>query len=83
MEAGLDLRPATAETLRREVMQIKVEGQKSLCVLKEGGRLLVSNVLASQIRPGDEIDLPLVFDSQANNSSSCSRPSILPFTTTA
>ena len=64
MEAGLDPRPATAETVRREVLQIKAKGQKTLCVLKEGAWLLVSNLLASQVRPGDEMDLPLVFDSQ-------------------
>ena len=63
MEAALDPRPATAETVRREVVQIKAEGKKTLCVLKEGGRLLVSNLLASQICPGDEMELPLAFGS--------------------
>ena len=63
MEAGLDPRPATAETVRREVLEIKTEGQKTLCVLKEGGRLLVSNLLGAHIRPGDEMELPLAFGS--------------------
>ena len=63
MEADLDLRPATAESVRREVLQLKAEGQKALCVLKEGGRLLASFLLGRHIRPGDEMELPLAFGS--------------------
>ncbi len=60
MEAGLE--PALAEggTVRRKVLQIKHEREKAACVVKEGGRVLVSNFLALQIRPGDEIDFPLI-----------------------
>jgi len=60
MKAGSDPRPTTTETVRRQVLQIKPEGQKTACVLKEGCRVLVSSLLAAHIRPGDEIDLPLV-----------------------
>ena len=46
-----------------KVLQIKPEGQKTACILSEGGRVLLSNILAAHIRPGDEIDFPLGIDS--------------------
>jgi hypothetical protein len=45
------------------VLQIKPEGQKTACVLKEGGQVLVSNFLSAHICPGDEIDFPIAFAS--------------------
>ena len=63
MKGGLQAPPETAATLRRQVLQIKPEGQNTACVLKEGGQVLVSNFLAAQIRPGDEIEYPLAFSS--------------------
>ena len=63
MVAGLDPAIKDGAALRRRVLQIKPEGQKTACVLKESGRILVSNVLAAQIRPGDEIDFPIAFAS--------------------
>ena len=64
MQTGLDPAPEMATTVRRQVLQIKPEGQKTACVLKEGGQVLVSNVLSAHIRPGDEIEFPLVLASQ-------------------
>lgn len=63
METGLKPAPGMATTVRREMLQIKPEGQKTACVLKEGAQVLVSNFLAAHIRPGDEMELPLVFGS--------------------
>ena len=63
METGLKPAPGMATTVRREVLQIKPEGQKTACVLKEGAQVLVSNFLTAHIRPGDEMELPLVFGS--------------------
>ena len=63
METGLKPAPGTAAIVRRQVFQIKPEGQKTACVLEEGGPVLVSNFLAAHIRPGDEMELPLSFDS--------------------
>src|SRR3990172_4021920 len=63
MDAGLDTRPTTSETVRLQVFQIKPEGQKTACLLKDCGQVFVSNVLAANIRPGDEMELPLSFDS--------------------
>jgi curved DNA-binding protein CbpA len=65
MDAGLDSRPTTSETVRRQVLQIEREGQKTACLLKEGGQVFVSNFLAANIRPGDEIDFPIAFASPA------------------
>src|SRR6516162_4713200 len=64
MEAAVETRVATAITGRQaKVLQVKPEGQKTACILSEGGRVLVSNILASHIRPGDEIDFPLALES--------------------
>ena len=57
-------RVATAITARQaKVLQVKPEGQKTACILSEDGRVLLSNILAAHIRPGDEIDYPLGIDS--------------------
>ncbi len=65
MEAGIESRPTAAAIIRRaQVLQIKPEGENSAsCVLREGGRVLVSNILAAHVRPGDEIDFPVALDS--------------------
>src|SRR6516164_6071984 len=64
MEAAVETRVATAITGRQaKVLQIKPESQKTACILSEGGRVLVSNILASHIRPGDEIDFPVALES--------------------
>jgi hypothetical protein len=49
--------------LRRAASEVKREGGKTVCHLNSGGSILVSNVLGSLIRPGDEIDIPLAIDS--------------------
>jgi hypothetical protein len=64
MEAAVETRVATAITARQaKVLQVKPEGLKTACILSEGGRVLVSNILAGLIRPGDEINFPLGIDS--------------------
>jgi hypothetical protein len=64
MDAAVERRVATAITGRQaKVLQVKPESQKTACILSEGGRVLVSNILASHIRPGDEIDFPLALES--------------------
>src|SRR5215467_11481602 len=64
MEAAVETRVATAIAARQaKVLQVKPEGQKTACILSEGGRVLLSNILAAHIRPGDEIDFPLALDS--------------------
>ena len=82
MDAGVDPKPTVTATVRRPVLQIKPEGQKTACVLKEGGQVLVSNFLAAHIRSSDEFEFPLAFDSpdaateiyvHKNSASSCTR----------
>ncbi len=64
MEAGVEPRPTMAVTVRHaQILRLQPEGQKTGCILKEGGRILVSNFLAAYIRPGDQIDCPLPLDS--------------------
>jgi len=64
MEAGVEPRPTTAVTVRRaQILRLQPEGEKAACILKEGGRILVSNFLAAYIRPGDQVDFPLALDS--------------------
>jgi len=69
METEAEPRPTTAVTVRHaQVLRLEPEGdqprgQKTVCILKEGGRILVSNFLAAYIRPGDQIDCPLPLDS--------------------
>src|SRR5207245_404962 len=65
MAAGVESRPATTSTVHHaRVLEVKPEGENSAsCVLRVGGRILVSNLLAAHVRPGDEIDFPLALDS--------------------
>src|ERR1700688_3781946 len=66
MEAGAESSPTAASTTRHaQVLQIEPHGEKTACNLSDGGRILVSNLLAAQVRPGDEIDFPLAFASNA------------------
>src|SRR5690348_1359263 len=61
MEAGVEIRAVTALTIRQtQVLQTKPEGERAACILNGGGRVLVSNLLAAHIRPGDEINFPVV-----------------------
>src|SRR5438128_7573030 len=64
MEAGVETRAVTAVTTRQaQVLEIQWEGERTACILSEGGRVLVSNFLAAHIRPGDEINFPVMLDS--------------------
>jgi hypothetical protein len=66
MEAGAESSPTPTSSIRHaQVHQIEPHGEKTACNLSEGGRILVSNLLAAQVRPGDEIDFPLAFASDA------------------
>ena len=66
MEAGVESSPAPTSSIRHaQVLQIEPLKDKTACNLSEGGRILVSNLLAAQVRPGDEIDFPLAFASDA------------------
>jgi len=49
--------------LHREASAVKREDEKTVCHFNGGGTILVSNVLGSLIRPGDEINFPLPTDS--------------------
>ena len=60
MDAGDDPKATVTATVRRRVLQIRPEGQQTACVLREGGKVLVSNFLAAHLRPSDEIEFPLV-----------------------
>jgi hypothetical protein len=60
MEAKTEAPPATASSVRQaRVVQIKPERDKTACLLSHGSPVLVSNVLAAHIRPGDDIRFPL------------------------
>jgi hypothetical protein len=64
MAARTEVPPATAASVRQaRVVQIKPEGEKTACLLSQGSPVLVSNVLAARIRPGDDIRFPLSLDS--------------------
>ncbi|MHB8655554.1 MAG: J domain-containing protein [Terriglobia bacterium] len=66
MEAEAESSPTPTSSIRHaQVIQIEPHGEKTACCLSEGGRILVSNLLAAQVRPGDEIDFPLAFASDA------------------
>src|SRR5437867_9763999 len=66
MEAGVETRAGPAATVcQAQVLEMQWEGERTACILGEGGRVLVSNFLAAHIRPGDEIKFPLVLDSAA------------------
>ncbi len=63
MEAGVETGASAAVIVRQaQVLQIKPEGEKTACILSDGGRVLVSNLLGAQIRPGDEIGFPVALD---------------------
>jgi hypothetical protein len=64
VEAKTEAPPATASSVRHaRVVQIKPEGEKTACLLSHGSPVLVSNVLAAHVRPGDEIRFPLSLES--------------------
>jgi len=66
MEAAAESSPTATSSIRHaQVLQIEPHGEKTACNLSEGGRILVSNLLAAHVRPGDEIDFPLAFASDA------------------
>ena len=52
--------PATV--LKGEVARLEPAGSGAACILRDGGRILVSNFLTAHIRPGDQIAVPLVLD---------------------
>src|SRR6266566_9917376 len=56
--------PAIPESLRQaEVLETQSEGNKTTCILSDGGRLLVSTLLGAHICPADQIEFPVVLDS--------------------
>jgi hypothetical protein len=62
MEAGVESWSTPTSSIRHaQVLQIEPHGEKTACILSEGGRILVSNLLAAHVRTGDEIDFPLAF----------------------
>ena len=64
MEAAVQPRPTTPATvLRGKLARLEPAGTSSACILSDGGRILVSNFLTAHIRPGDQIDVPLLLDS--------------------
>lgn len=63
MEAAVQPRPTTPVTLLRgEVARLEPAAGSTACILSDGGRILVSKFLTPYIRPGDQIDVPLVLD---------------------
>ena len=85
MEARVETRAGPAATVcQAQVLEMQWEGERTACILSEGGRVLVSNFLAAHIRPGDQINFPVVLDSvgagteiyiRRTSPSACSRPS--------
>src|SRR6266567_4101405 len=66
MAAGVENPPRSASTIRHaQVLQIEPHGEKTAFNLSEGGRILVSNLFAAHLGPGDEITFPLAFASDA------------------
>jgi hypothetical protein len=64
MEAKTEAPLTTASSVRQaRVVQIKPEGEKTACLFSHGSPVLVSNVLAAHIRPGDDLRFPLSVDS--------------------
>ncbi len=65
MGAGVESRPAMTSVVHHaQVLQIKPVGENSAsCVLSEGGQILVSNLLAAHVQPGDKITFPVALDS--------------------
>src|SRR6516162_5518173 len=63
MEARVKPRANTPATvLKGEVARLEPAGSGAACILRDGGRILVSNFLTAHIRPGDQIAVPLVLD---------------------
>ena len=64
MEAGVETAGPGAVVVRNwQILQLHPEGGKTACILGGGGRVLVSNILGTHIRLGDEIRFPLALDS--------------------
>ncbi len=62
--ARTEVPPVAAPSVRQaRVVQIKAEGEKTTCLLSQGSPVLMSNVIAPHIRPGDDIRFPLSLDS--------------------
>ena len=53
---------ATPEICRRLVLRTQPRGAKAECVFTDGTSILLSNFMASFIRPGDEVRFPLAFE---------------------
>ena len=63
-----------AETFRHGVIvKTKLESDKTVCHLSDGGSFFVSNFLGSYIRPGDEIAFPLDVESPGARTEICIR----------
>src|SRR5579859_7151226 len=54
---------ASASVRQARVVQIKLQEGKTACLLSHGSPVLVSNVLAAHVRPGDDIRFPLSLES--------------------
>ena len=54
---------ASASVRQARVVQIKPQEGKTACLLSHGSPVLVSNVLAAHVRPGDDIRFPLSLES--------------------
>lgn len=52
----------TSDICQRVVLRAHPEGDKTECVFTDGTSILVSNFLASFIRPGDELGFPLALE---------------------
>jgi hypothetical protein len=64
METGTQAANAVAKViLSRVVSEANRDGEKTVCHFDDGGSVLLSNFLATFIRPGDEITFPLTIDS--------------------
>jgi hypothetical protein len=62
-EAAVQPRPTSpVAVLQGKVARLEPAGTSTACILSDGGRILVSNFLAAYIRPGDQIDVPLLLD---------------------
>jgi hypothetical protein len=69
MEAAIRSSSESAEvTLRRVVFGTKREGEKTVCHFNDGGSILLSNLLGTLVRSGDEINFPLPTDSAETGS---------------
>ena len=69
----------TAPVIRNGlVFATALKGDKTACQFRDGGNILVSNVLGAQIRPGDEITFPLAIDSLGAGTELCIRKTFSP-----